>query len=133
MNPSQASPGDALPALSHRVEPADMARLAEILRDPNPIHLDPAAATALGLGDRVVNQGPANLAYIVNMLVAALPGHRLVELDSRYLANVFGGDLVEAGGTITSVTDGAIECETWLKRGEGIVAVFAKATLVPRA
>jgi 3-hydroxybutyryl-CoA dehydratase len=126
------SPGDLLPTIEHRVEPAAMARLADILRDPNPIHLDPAAAAALGLGDRVVNQGPANLAYIVNMLAAACPDHRLVELDSRYLANVFGGELVEAGGKVIAVSDDGIECEAWLKRDEGIVAVFAKARLIPR-
>lgn len=126
------SPDQALPSLRHRVDPSAMAKLADILRDPNPIHLDPAAAAALGLGDRVVNQGPANLGYIINMLAAALPGHRLVELDSRYLANVFGGDLVEAGGKVVSATDSEIECETWLKNDQGIVAVFAKAKLAPR-
>jgi 3-hydroxybutyryl-CoA dehydratase len=124
--------GDALAPLRHRVEPAAMAQLAEILRDPNPIHLDPAAAAAAGLGDRVVNQGPANLAYIINMLTAALPDHRLATLDSRYLANVFGGEIVEAGGSVTAVAEGEIMCDAWLKSDEGTIAVTAVARLVPR-
>jgi 3-hydroxybutyryl-CoA dehydratase len=124
--------GQELPSLHHRVDPDDMADLAIVLRDPNPIHLDPHAAAAAGLGDRVVNQGPANLAYIINMLVAAFPEHKVVKLDSRYLANVFGGDVVEAGGTITGVECHEIQCDAWLKNPDGTVAVSAVAQLVTR-
>ena len=67
-----------------------MKLMAALLHDPNPIHLDAEAVRGLGMGDRVVNQGPANQAYLVNMLLAlrrrprrrpprhrALPGQRL--------------------------------------------------------
>jgi 3-hydroxybutyryl-CoA dehydratase len=124
--------GDSLPTLFHRVDPAAMAELATILRDPNPIHLSAEAAQAAGLGDRVINQGPANLAYIINMLSAAFPGHRLDRLESRYLANVHGGDLVEAGGTVTGINGEAIECEAWLQMEAGEKAFAVRATLVPR-
>ena len=124
--------GDQLASIRHRVQPSAMVSLADILRDPTPILLDAAAAAAAGLGDRVVNQGPANLAYILNMLTAALPGHRLVKIDSRYLANVFGDDLVEAGGSVTSLAGPVVECETWLKREDGTIAVTAVASLVRR-
>lgn len=122
-------PGDSLTPYRHRVDPAAMAQLAGILRDPNPIHLDAKAAAAAGLGDRVVNQGPANLAYIVNMLTAAFPNHRLLHLESRYLANVFGDDIVEAGGEVTNVIDREVTCEAWLKREDGTIAVSAIARL----
>ena len=122
--------GDSLPTLRHQVDPLAMADLAVILRDPNPIHLDAGAAQAAGLGDRVINQGPANLAYVINMLKAAFPTHRLERLESRYLANVRGGDVVEAGGTITRVTNENIECEAWLRIDGGATAVAVKASLL---
>ncbi|MFC4312657.1 MaoC family dehydratase [Steroidobacter flavus] len=125
--------GDALPAWRiDAVSPANMRRLAETLRDPNPIHLDPAAVAKLGLGDRVINQGPANLAYIVNMLHAAFPGAQLLQLDARFLANVFGGDAVEAGGRVTAIADGGtrISCDTWLNVDGRGPAVSAQAQLL---
>ena len=122
--------GDSLPSLRiESISAEKMRQLAAVLRDPNPIHLDPAAVAKLGLGDRVINQGPANLAYIINMLRAAFPNSRLLQLDARFLANVFGGDAVEAGGRVTSLThesDGAhVACETWLNvdgRGPAVTA-----------
>lgn len=127
--------GDSLPSLRIESISADnMRQLADVLRDPNPIHLDPAAVAKLGLGDRVINQGPANLAYIINMLRAAFPSSRLLQLDARFLANVFGGDAVEAGGRVTSLThaaDGArVACETWLNVSGRGAAVTANALVL---
>ncbi|WP_129774640.1 MaoC family dehydratase [Peristeroidobacter soli] len=125
--------GDALPAWRiEAVSPENMRRLAETLRDPNPIHLDPAAVAKLGLGDRVINQGPANLAYIINMLHAAFPGAQLLQLDARFLANVFGGDAVEAGGRVTAIADDGtrISCDTWLNVDGRGPAVSAQAQLL---
>lgn len=111
--------GDSLPVLRiESISAEKMRQLAAVLRDPNPIHLDPAAVAKLGLGDRVINQGPANLAYIINMLRAAFTNSRLLQLDARFLSNVFAGDAVEAGGRVTSLTHAAdgtrVACETWL-------------------
>lgn len=112
------SPGQILkPLRIGSVSAADMQVWAQVLRDPNPIHLDPKAVAARGLGDRVINQGPANLAYIISMLQAALPGARVRSLDVRYLDNVFAGDAVEAGAKIVSLESSgkSISCEVWLK------------------
>lgn len=124
--------GDILPAWRHAVNAAAMVPIAGILRDPNPIHLDPAAVAAIGLGDRVINQGPANLAYVVNMLAAALPGHRLETLDSRFLANVRDGDTIEAGGTVTACDDDTVTCNVWLNVVGAGAAVTAIAALRAR-
>lgn len=125
-------PGDTLPSRVRKVDAAAMAVMAEVLHDPNPIHLDPAAAAAAGLGDRAINQGPANLGYVVDMLQAALPGHRIAKLDSRYLANVRDGDLVTAGGHVSRVEPKRIECDAWLKAEDGTIAVAVVASLVQR-
>ncbi|MBL8270338.1 MaoC family dehydratase [Steroidobacter sp.] len=127
--------GDSLPSLRiESISAEKMRQLADVLRDPNPIHLDPAAVARLGLGNRVINQGPANLAYIVNMLRAAFPKSSLTQLDARFLANVFAGDAVEAGGRVTSVTqvpEGTrIACETWLNVDGRGPAVTANASLL---
>jgi acyl dehydratase len=106
----------------HRVEsvsPLAMRAWALFLRDPNPIHLDPAVVKAKGLGDRVINQGPANLAYLINMLQRAIPGGSIESLEVRYVDNVFGGDAVEAGGTVKDVSSNGgrqkLLCEVWLR------------------
>lgn len=125
--------GDTLPILTHVVESTAMVIMAEILRDPNPIHLDPAAAAAAGLGDRVINQGPANLGYVIEMLHAALPDHRVESLESRYLANVRGGDTVTAGGKVLAAEADRVSCEAWLKGDGGEIAVVVVATLVRRS
>jgi 3-hydroxybutyryl-CoA dehydratase len=118
------------------VSPEGMKAWAKFLHDPNPIHLDPAAVRAKGLGERVINQGPCNLAYIISMLQAALPGATLSSLDVRYVDNVYGGDAVEAGGTVTAVTarggGSDCDCEIWLKaEGRGPVITGTASLWLP--
>jgi 3-hydroxybutyryl-CoA dehydratase len=101
------------------VSPEGMKAWAKFLHDPNPIHLDPAVVKAKGLGDRVINQGPANLAYLINMLHSAIPGGFIESLEVRYVDNVFGGEAVEAGGTVKDVSAHGskrrISCDVWLR------------------
>jgi len=125
--------GDAIPVRVHEAEARQMAVLAEILRDPNPIHLDSRAAAAAGLGDRVINQGPANLAYVMDLLSETFPGFRLGAIESRYLGNVRAGDRVEAGGVVVLCDEGRIVCDAWLKLPDGARAVAVRATLLRRA
>lgn len=73
-----------------------MKAMAVLLRDANPIHLDPAAAAARGLGDRVVNQGAGNVGYVLNALLAAGPGATVERLRIRFSANVLAEDAVTA-------------------------------------
>jgi 3-hydroxybutyryl-CoA dehydratase len=118
--------GDLIATYTIVAEPEAMKTWAKVLRDPNPIHLDPEVVRAKGLGDRVINQGPVNLAYITNALGAAFPSGTIELLDVRYLDNVFGGDTVEASGKITDITDAdglrRYGCDVWLAvRGRGLV------------
>jgi 3-hydroxybutyryl-CoA dehydratase len=103
--------GEALPPFTiPSVSPDAMKDWAVFLADPNPIHLDVEMVKAKGLGDRVINQGPANVAYMINMLLAAFPGGRIEAMDSRFLDNVYAGDKVVASGTITAVDGDCIDC-----------------------
>jgi 3-hydroxybutyryl-CoA dehydratase len=123
--------GDELgPLVIESVSAENMKRLAVVLDDPNPIHLDPEATRALGLGDRVVNQGPANFAWVLDMLHEAAPRARIGTLKVRLLANVFAGDRVVAAGRVEAVEDGRATCSVWLDVDGGSRAVDGTATLI---
>ena len=103
--------GDVLPPfVIESISPDGMKDWAVFLSDPNPIHLDVQVVKAKGLGDRVINQGPANVAYMMNMLMAAFPGGRIEAMESRFLDNVYAGDRVVASGSITTVENSRITC-----------------------
>jgi acyl dehydratase len=87
-----------------------MKTMAALLQDPNMIHIDPEAVRSLGLGDRVINQGPTNMGYLMNLLLDLAPGARIERIAVRFMANVFAGDAVVARGTVDAVerqADGA--------------------------
>lgn len=115
--------GDTLPPfVIENVSPEAMKQWAVFLADPNPIHLDVEVVKAKGLGDKVINQGPANVAYMMNMLLAAFPGGRIEAMDSRFLDNVYGGDTVIAKGIVTAIDGRRISCEFTLDvQGRGTV------------
>jgi acyl dehydratase len=121
--------GDNLPQRRLTVTAPPMHTIAGVLRDRNPIHLDPAAAAVAGLGDRVINQGPANLAYVIEMLRIAFPTHRLASLDSSFLSSVRAGDEVEAGGVIREKTGELYVCDAWLRIVDGPIALKVIATM----
>lgn len=106
-----------------------MRDLAPILDDPNPIHLSGEAAARAGLGDRPINQGPANIGYVTTMLRRALPGAELRGLTCRLTGTVCAGDRVTAGGEIIEVVDGEATCHVWLDVDDGERAVEGTARL----
>ncbi|QTH20064.1 MaoC family dehydratase [Rhizorhabdus wittichii] len=128
--------GAAIPALHIASVPtAGMKLVAALMNDPNPIHLDPAAVRALGLGDRLVNQGPITISYLQTMLARAVgDAGRIVSFKARFVANVFAGDRVDCVGTVDAVDGGAglasILCQATV---DGRPVVLATATIrLPR-
>lgn len=116
------------------IDPEKMKLFAVVLADPNPIHLDPAAVRAAGLGDRVINQGPASFGYVLNMLNQSAPGARVRELEVRLSANVRGGDRVTAAGEVLESSEShgerRLHCSVWLDVDGGGRALQGTATLV---
>jgi acyl dehydratase len=115
--------GTEIPPLAIEVSAEPMKTVAALLQDSNPIHFDAEAVQALGMGDRVVNQGPNNMAYVVNMLSAWAGGPgRVRGLRVRFLGNVFAADRITARGTVTGVREegGArlADLDVWLERAE---------------
>ena len=130
-----AAVGDPVPPLRiDAVQRGHVTTMAVLLRDPNPIHFDTAVVRELGMGTAEVNQGPTNVGYIASALMAwASTGPSAVRrLTVRLAGNVFVGDAVTAGGTVTAVTpaeDGGTQatCEVWLRRDAGADLVVGTA------
>lgn len=132
----QLAPGTEIPPFAIEEVPAGpMKTVAALLQDSNPTHWDAGAVQVLGLGDRVINQGPSNMAYVANMLIAWAGGDPgcVRALRVRFLANVFAGDRVTARGVVTHVGEDRgerqVEVEVWLERGEGERVLEGTATV----
>lgn len=125
--------GDELPRLViDSVDAEKMKTMAALLADSNPIHWDVDTVRELGMGDQPVNQGPNNLGYVMNMLGGWAGGaERIQHIRVRFLDNVFAGDRLEAGGSVTAVdTDGTVECDIWLARDGSHAVLAGTATLL---
>lgn len=127
--------GDALPEWEiPSVEAARMKTMAVLLRDPNPIHFDRESVVRLGMGNRLVNQGPNNVGYLCNLLIAWLGDPSAIEqVRVRFRANVLEGDRLIGGGKVQSIeTDGTTrraECDVWLDREDGTRVVSGSAVV----
>ena len=105
------------------VDAENMKTMAVLLQDPNPIHWDVRAVGRLGLGCKPINQGPNNMAYVVNALVSWFGGiENFRNLKIRFIANVYAGDRLTVVGSITGVDefedDVLATCDVQLLRGD---------------
>ncbi len=128
--------GDEIPPWTmDSVDPARMRTMAAILRDPYSVHWDRDANAALGLAGRVVNQGPLNLGYIVNMLLAWAGPSCVRRLTVSFGAPVLDGDRVTARGHVTSLdtVDGErhATCEVRLERDGADVVTGTAVVALP--
>ena len=118
-----------------RVDPASMKVLALLLADPNPLHYDLAAAQRAGFGERV-NQGPSNMAMLINMLRAAFPGGRVTRLRVQLRGTVLAGQGVRACGRIVQrEPDGdgeSLTCEVHLEGPDGARVLTGEAVVHTR-
>jgi acyl dehydratase len=116
------------------VDPNRMKTMAAILRDPYPVHWDRSSVANLGLGERVINQGPLNLAYITNMLLAWQGPTCVRRLQVSFGRPVLDHDRVIAAGTIVSIEtfngETRAHCDVRLERdGEAVVTGTAVVAL----
>lgn len=81
-----------------------MKTIAAVLRDPNPIHFDHEMVAAMGMGEKLINQGPLSAAYLIET-VCRFTGdpQRLLSFQARFRGNVFEGDRVECRGRVAAV------------------------------
>ena len=110
-----------------------MKTMAALLRDPYPVHWDVEALRAAGLDPRPINQGPLNLGYIANMLMAWAGDGSIRRLTVRFHGRVLAGDTVVAGGTVDEEVEVDGEprstCSVWLDRdGRRLVSGTAQVS-----
>jgi hypothetical protein len=116
------------------VDPNRMKTMAAILRDPYPVHWDRSSVVDIGLGERVINQGPLNLSYITNMLLAWQGPTCVRRLQVSFGHPVLDHDRVTAAGTVVSIETVAGEtrahCDVRLERdGKAVVTGTAVVAL----
>jgi acyl dehydratase len=128
------APGTPIPPLTmDEITIARVRALMELMHDTNPVHDDPDLVERRKLRGPV-NQGPANLSYVLDMLFAwAGPELQLERLDFRFLDIVVPGDSVTASGTVTSAAPDAgdlvVGCDWRLDVDGGATAVTGSARL----
>jgi acyl dehydratase len=114
---TEPATGPALPEfVVQAVDAQRMKTMAALLRDPYRVHWDRAATTAMGLGGRVINQGPLNLSYIMNALHAHGGPGCIRRLTVAFHRPVFDGDRVVAGGELVQSVGGHDTWNVWLRR-----------------
>ena len=82
------------------VDAQRMKTMAAILRDPYQVHWDREATARMGLGGRVINQGPLNLSYIINSLHRFAGVGNIRRVTVAFHRPVFDSDYVVAGGYV---------------------------------
>jgi acyl dehydratase len=95
-----SDPVERLPSWQRHVSDADARAWADVLQDHNPLHADAAATGASGLGEGLVNPGPAAIGYLMTMLLEAFPGAGIRSLRSKFLAPVLTPTDVVATGVV---------------------------------
>ncbi len=124
--------GDPIPEWDMPSVSADrMKTMAAILRDPYPVHWDRTSTERLGMGGRVINQGPLNLGYIANMLMAWAGEQSVKRLTVSFGPPVLDGDHVTARGVVREVVDGIARCDVWLERAGKRIVIGTAEVVAP--
>jgi hypothetical protein len=81
----------------------------------------------------VINQGPLNLGYVANMLMAWAGPASVRRLTVSFGRPVLDDDHVVAGGRVRSIVDGIATCDVWLARGDEHVVTGTAQVVAPSA
>jgi len=129
--PDEVGPDELPPWEVASVDPGRMKTMAAILRDPYPVHWDREANARIGLAGRVVNQGPLNLGYVANLLMAWAGPASIRRLTVTFGRPVLDGDRVVARGHVVEVVDGIARCEVFLVRDREAVVTGTAEVVAP--
>ncbi len=127
--------GQPMPALTKHVTQAQIDAYATVSGDFNPIHVDPAAARAVGLNGTIAH-GMLSMAFLgqcmTDWLAGAAPGGHLARLRVRFQAMVRPGDTLTCQGALAGREADQQRCELWSdnERGERVTTGDADARLV---
>jgi acyl dehydratase len=110
------------------IELEQVAELMELMQDTNPVHTDYELAARLGLRGPVA-QGPASLAYVINMLLGWRGDAVLERLEFRFQDTVTVGDTATAQGVVQAVDGDEVTCDVSLHLQTGAEALRGVATV----
>ncbi len=83
----------------------DIVAVMDVMGDMNPVHVDEELVAELGLRGRV-NQGPANIAYVMNMLIAWAGSPQAIRrIQMRFHSISCPGDRLEARGKVVELRE----------------------------
>ena len=129
--------GDSLESWNFKVIQENMDLWAEILDDPNPIHLDVNSVKLLGLGEKTINQGHANIAYIINAINYNFPESEIIKLNNKMIDSIVEGDKITVSGHIENIVKKnnkiIITCQLKLNVGKEKVSVVSEADILIKA
>ncbi len=130
--PSEIVVGTRIPDWVMADVRADRMRVTSAIhRDPNPVHWDPESTRSRGLDGQVINQGPLNVSYLINMLMAWRGPRCVRRLRVEFSGRIYDGDHVTAKGIVSGidVVAGTASCDVWLERRDGSRPVVGVATV----
>ncbi|WP_435158270.1 MaoC family dehydratase [Haladaptatus sp. DFWS20] len=133
----ELSPGDELPPRTvEDLLGSDMKLLAAILQDPYPPHYDARRAEEMDYPG-LLNQGPANLSYLLQSIVPILDSPSdLRSFDVRFQDMVFEDETVTTAATVADKwienSDGHVEFEVELCREDDVIVGGTVTARVPR-
>jgi len=116
------------PFTMDEIELAQVVELMELMEDVNPVHADAELAARLGLRGPVA-QGPASLAYVINMLLDWRGDAFLERLEFRFQDTVTVGDSATARGVVQAVEGNEVTCDVSLHLQTGAEALRGVATV----
>lgn len=132
---AQEPEGERIPPLSKTVTQPQIDAYAEVSGDHNPIHVNPAAARAVGL-DGTIAHGMLSMAFLGQLLTDWLstqpvPGGWVSRLRVRFQGMVRPGDTVTCQGALGEREGARQRLAVWMdnQRGERVVTGDADVTL----
>ncbi len=99
-----------IPSLVVEVRSQDIETIMDVMEDMNPVHVDKELVESLGLRG-CVNQGPANLGYVMNMLISWSGSPETIRhLNVRFHSISCPGDRLEARGAVSNLFSEGTSC-----------------------
>jgi acyl dehydratase len=133
--PQPEPAGERIPDLTKRVTQEQIDAYADVSGDHNPIHINPAAARAVGL-DGTIAHGMLSMAFVAQLLTDWLatrptPGGWVARLRVRFQGMTQPGDTLTCRGALGARDGGRQIVEVWIDnlRGERLTTGDADVVL----
>jgi 3-hydroxybutyryl-CoA dehydratase len=121
---------EVLPAISHMVTQAQLAKYADASGDHNPLHLDEEFAAGTPYG-RTIAHGMLVLAFVSETMAKNFGRAWMCEgkMKAKFRAPVYPGDTVTTTGTLKSTSDARATYAIVVRKQDGSDAVTVDATV----